>query len=189
MRNALIGKTALYASALLLAATLFGGTAGAAWIRGQVHLNLRTGPGTERRIITTISTGDRVTVLDSTEEWIQVRIADGREGWIPIGFLADEAPANIRLERSEAELSELRENLEETTTEAEELRSSNATLTTRSKELSEENKRLTTENHRLKGGARWSEWITGASILVVGMLIGAILQSWSSRRSHSRVRL
>jgi uncharacterized protein YgiM (DUF1202 family) len=102
MRDAVKVKTALYASALLLAATLFGGTAAAEWIRGQVRLNLRTGPGTERRIMTTISTGDRVTVLDRTEEWIQVRIADGREGWIPAGFLADGPPAMIRLERTTA---------------------------------------------------------------------------------------
>jgi hypothetical protein len=59
----------------------------------------------------------------------------------------------------------------------------------RNQVLNSRNRRLETENHRLKAGTRWPEWITGASILAVGMLMGAIFHAWTNRRSHSRVRL
>ena len=175
--------------ALALAMMLLAAPAMAEWVRGEVRLNLRTNPGPDRRIITTIATGDRVTILEEGEDWTRVQIEDGREGWIPAGFLASEPPAAVRLEQQDSQLSTLKERLQETSTTAEALRSNNESLTQSNEVLTDENKQLTEENHRLKAGARWPEWIAGASILVTGMLIGAILQSWSGRRSHSRVRL
>lgn len=182
-------RAAGHALASALITALFVGTAGAEWIGGEVRLNLRVGPGPTRKIITTISTGDSVTVLSRDEEWVQVQIADGREGWIPAGFLVDEVPAVVRLKRAETELSGLRKSMGGATEEAETLRSSNETLTTKNEALTSENRRLETENHRLKAGARWPEWIAGASILVVGMLMGAIMHAWTGRRAHTRVRL
>jgi hypothetical protein len=40
----------------------------------------------------------------------------------------------------------------------------------------------------LRAGARWPEWIAGASILAVGMLMGAILQSANGRRARPKIR-
>ena len=48
---------------------------------------------------------------------------------------------------------------------------------------------LERENFELTSGARWPEWITGAAILGIGMLMGAILQSVSGRRQRPRIRL
>ena len=118
-----------------------------------------------------------------------MQIADGREGWIPEGFLVDEVPTAVDMRRSDTELSGLREGLKGVTAEVEKLRSSNQTLVERNQVLNSQNRSLETENHRLKAGTRWPEWIAGASILAVGMLMGAIFHAWTSRRSHSRVRL
>jgi hypothetical protein len=41
----------------------------------------------------------------------------------------------------------------------------------------------------LRAGARWPEWITGACLLAVGMLMGAIVQSVNGRRARPRIRL
>jgi SH3 domain protein len=161
----------------------------AEWVRGEVRLNLRTGPGPDRKILASIATGDRVTVLEHTEGWTLVRIEDGREGWIPGGFLADEPPPTVRLERTETQLQELQDRLQRTATEAEELRSNNQNLSTTNQTLSTRNQTLDDENRSLKAGVRWPEWITGASILVMGMLLGAILQAWTNRRAYSRIRL
>src|SRR5262245_39907833 len=67
----------------------------AEWVRGEVTLNVRTGPGPDRKIISSIATGDRVSVLENGDGWTLVRIQDGQEGWIPGGFLADQPPAAV----------------------------------------------------------------------------------------------
>ncbi len=159
------------------------------WVRDEVRLNLRTAPGSDRKIIATVATGDQVTVLEEGEEWMRVQIVDGREGWIPAGFLVKEPPAILRIEQQTTQLTQLQEKLQEATAETRQLRSSNETLATHNESLSTEKQELDTENHRLRAGARWPEWIAGASILIVGMLVGAILQSWTGRRSQSRIRL
>ena len=187
-----IGRVARPAAAfsLVFAVVLaWHGAVHAEWIKGDVRLNLRTGPGTERRIITSVGTGDRVTVLDRVEGWTHVRVADGQDGWVPAGYLAAEAPPTVRLEQAETELEGIRRKLEELTSETEELRSANTSLTATNKGLTVSNDRLDLENRDLKAGARWPEWITGGSILVMGMLMGAIMQSWHGRRGHGRIRL
>ena len=90
-------------------AALFAMSAGAetAWVKDQVRLNLRSGPGTKYRIIEGIGTGDQIEVLTRAEGWTQVR-TETNKGWIPEGFLQPEAPAAIRLERLEAQTADVR---------------------------------------------------------------------------------
>ena len=96
-------------SALLIATTLaLAGLpsvslAERAWIKDEVRLNIRTGPGVEYRIRGAVKTGDSFEVLSRTEGWTEVRGRDALQGWIPAGYLQAEAPARIRLERHEAE--------------------------------------------------------------------------------------
>ena len=40
-----------------------------AWVRAELRLNLRTGPGNKYRIVGALGTGDSVTVLKETENW------------------------------------------------------------------------------------------------------------------------
>src|SRR5438552_2586338 len=70
-----------------------------AWVKDELRLNLRTGPGNEYRIKGFIKTGDSVTVLSRREGWVQVRTssADLGDGWIEDGFLGGEPPAAMRL--------------------------------------------------------------------------------------------
>jgi hypothetical protein len=50
-------------------------------------------------------------------------------------------------------------------------------------------KKLTVDNLELRAGARYPEWITGASILAAGMALGAMLHRSSGRRTPKRIRL
>jgi uncharacterized protein YgiM (DUF1202 family) len=65
-----------------------------AWVRGDVRLNIRTGAGTQFRIVGGAGTGDPVTILQRSDKWTKIRMDDGREGWIPIGYLQPEPPPN-----------------------------------------------------------------------------------------------
>ena len=159
------------------------------WVRGEVRLNLRSGAGTQFKIIGTVSTGDELVVLDTAESWTRVRTQDGRIGWIPAGYLETEPPAALRLEEVETEAATLRAELEKIRAETSRLRESNASLSAADSGQREKIESLQVENYELRASSRYQEWITGAMILGLGMLIGALLHRNSTRRPSSRVRL
>ena len=158
-----------------------------AWIRGDVKLNVRTGPSTDHRIVAGVETGDDVLILARADSWTQVRTKRGKEGGIPAGYLDTTPPPLVRLEQLESELESTLEQLTLVTSEAERLREENQTLAGRDEEQQSSIRSLTEENLDLKAGARWPYLISGASILGAGMLIG--LAMGRSGKKKSRIRL
>ena len=69
------------------------------------------------------------------------------------------------------------------------LQQQNAEISKKDGEQQAEISHITRENMELKAGARWPEWIVGASVLAAGMLIGDVLHRNSTRRPPSRIRL
>jgi curli biogenesis system outer membrane secretion channel CsgG len=45
-------------------------------------VNVRSGPGTTHGIVTSVKRGDRLTFLGESGNWYQVRLPNGKEGWI-----------------------------------------------------------------------------------------------------------
>lgn len=159
-----------------------------AWVRGA-PLNIRSGPGNEFRILGTAQPGDRMTVLKRGDGWTRIATPDGKKGWIAGGYLDPQAPPTVRLAEAEAEVAELRDSLSTTTADSERLRSTNETLSSTDSGQKAEIERLTKENYKLRAGTRSAEWLTGALILSMGMVLGAILHSLSGRRRSQRLRL
>lgn len=179
---------ALVAVPLVLFATA-SALAEPAWVRGGIRLNLRTEPGTQFRIIGGVSTGDAVDITERTEGWTQIRLADGKSGWIPEGYLLAKPPPTVRLGQLEDEVTSLRAQLESSNARGIELETTNETLASRDGGQRSEIDRLEVENAELRANRRWPEWITGASVLAAGMLLGAILHRNATRRPTSRIRL
>ena len=70
------------------------------WVKSKdVKLTLRTGAGTQYRIIGGLTTGDAVTILSLSDGWTYVRTSDGKDGWVAAGFLGPEPPAVVALEK------------------------------------------------------------------------------------------
>ena len=161
-----------------------------AWVmEREVNLTLRTGAGTQYRIIGGIKTGDAVTILSRGDGWTRVRIADGKEGWVSEGFLQPSPPAQVALSELEEDAEELRDQIETLTKETAELRAANEKLTGSDASQRAEIDRLTRDNYKLRAGARWPEWITGGVIVLVGLALGAILGRSAGRRRQQRIRL
>jgi len=160
-----------------------------AWVKDELRLNVRTGPGTQFRILGAVGTGDKMEILKETEGWTRVRIKDIGEGWIPAGFLQPEPPAGVQLAQHKAETVEFRSKVDSLTARTGELEARNASLEQRDGTQRAEIESLTRENLELRAGARWPEWITGAGILIAGMVMGAVLQSIAGRRQRPRIRL
>lgn len=168
-------------------------SAEAGWVRGEVRLNIRTGPGNQFRIIGAVKTGDEVAVLERGEEWTRIQIGtedgESKEGWIPAGYLQIEPPATVQLEQAVTRTEALEQELATLKSESGKLRADNETLASQDGNQQTQIKQLTMENMELRAGARYPEWITGASIFAAGMVLGAWLHRNSARRQPTRIRL
>lgn len=180
------GLVALVSSLCLLAEAA---AQGQSWVSGERKLNLRRGASTEYKIIGSVTSDEPVTVLGSENGWTHVRLESGREGWIPGGYLSSDAPPAVRLEQLEVEARTLRERLETTEDQAERLGRENGDFKKTDTAQRERIAELTTENHELRALVRWREWVTGASILVIGMIVGAILGRSSRNKRSNRLRV
>ncbi len=99
------------------------------FVNVEIKSALRTGPGLERKILAFVATGDPVAeILEENEEWSHVRLASGKEGWMPKRYLTTVKPSNLLLE---------------------ELQGKHAELEARAVRLEEENRALTTKNEQL----------------------------------------
>ena len=86
-------------------------------------------------------------------------------------------------------MTTLETELDSLKTESGELRENNEILSTQDSDQQTTIKELTMDNMELRAGARYPEWITGASIFAAGMVAGAMVHRRSSRRQPSRIRL
>ena len=178
-------------TALLLAAALMASAAGAetGWVKDELTLNLRTGPGNQYRIKGFLKTGESVEIVNRREDWIEVRSPRLGGGWLPEGFLQPEPPAYMRLEKTEKETADFRSQFATLNERVKQLEGENGELSRTDSAQRTEIDTLTRDNMELRAGARWPEWITGAAILSAGMALGAIVHGVSGRRQRPRIRL
>ncbi|MDM8549252.1 TIGR04211 family SH3 domain-containing protein [Desulfobacterales bacterium HSG2] len=94
----------------------------------EIEITMRTGPGNHRQIIAMLSSGQKVSVLERGEGWTNVRIPDGKEGWVLSQYLTSKRPAKYELEV---------------------LKKEHESLSVQVASLIEENRKLKTENKKL----------------------------------------
>jgi SH3 domain protein len=163
-----------------------------AWVKDELRLNIRTGPGVQYRIVGVLQTGDAVQVVSRGEGWTEVRLENTENtenGWIPEGYLQPTPPARVALAKREVESAALQKRLAALTESESQLRTAHEEISSRDAEQQAEIARLNRENLELRAGARWPEWITGAGIVLVGMILGAIVARGSGRRRQPRIKL
>lgn len=119
----------LLITAIVLAA--FSAQAETMYVSNIVKITLRTGPGTDHKILRMLPSGQQVEILNSEGDWSYVRLPEGMEGWLLTRFISAEKPSSLILKALEKEHQTL-------LGEAERLQAEN-------QNLSEENSRLTAE--------------------------------------------
>ncbi|BEQ16378.1 TIGR04211 family SH3 domain-containing protein [Desulfoferula mesophila] len=68
------------------------------YVTDQLRITVRSGPSTGNKVIAMAETGDKMAMLGSNPDgWTQVRLADGKEGWVLTRFMQKERPAKLRL--------------------------------------------------------------------------------------------
>ena len=160
-----------------------------AWVGDDLRVNIRSGASNRYRVIGAIGTGDKVQILSRLEGWTQVRTDKIEDGWMPAGYLQSEPPARLILAERDRKIAELERRVEESTASESRVRLERDDLASRDAEQQSEISRLTRENLELRVGARWPEWLTGAGIVLVGMVLGSVVARGSNRRRQPRIKL
>ena len=84
------------------------------YVTDEFKLMLRTGPGIGNKIIKTLPTGTKLSVViqDAGKGHSQVRTEDGTIGYVFTKFVSQEVPAKFRVQSLEKQLAELQGNPE-----------------------------------------------------------------------------
>ncbi len=171
----------LVAATICLAATA---SAQREYIRDEIRVNMRAGPGLQYRIIKVMVSGEPVHRLGEQDDWVRVSTAEDEEGWVPGGYLSSAVPPSVtlpqvqsKLARADARVGELEQKLKAQAEAIQELES-----------LRERSSELETENSELRWSTGWKSMATGAVVLLVGILIGVAMPRGSAR-SARRIKL
>lgn len=128
----LLKRFRLLGSVLLLclfSASVYGETM---YVSDILKLTLRTGPSIENKIIAVIDSGQMMEVVEFGDEWSQVQLPNGKEGWVLSRYLTTNETNNIKLQRLETKHKNLMVQAAE--------------LLEENNRLKEENKRFSTES-------------------------------------------
>ena len=118
---------------LLFACLLVLWTVGAAspetaYVTDTLKITMRTGKGTDHKIIQMISSGQDVEVVEPGEDWTKIRLEDGREGFVLTRLLTRQLPVQRQVEGLRNELEALKRKTREPLQEINRLESENKML-------------------------------------------------------------
>ncbi len=76
------------------------------WVAESCEIAVRTGPALDRKIIALVPSGTAVEIINAGDEWCEVRLPSGKEGWSQTKELSTELPSEIKLARMEKKLAD-----------------------------------------------------------------------------------
>ncbi|BBO89241.1 hypothetical protein DSCOOX_24210 [Desulfosarcina ovata subsp. ovata] len=69
------------------------------YVTEEFEITMRTGPATDRKIISLIQSGKALQMVEKGDEWSMVREPGGKEGWVLNRYLTASQPCAMVLER------------------------------------------------------------------------------------------
>jgi SH3 domain protein len=200
MHDARIRQSRLARAALAVATILAAPMAAAetVYVTDELRLGLHRAEDTSDLPFRTLSSGDRLEVLERATNYALVRTEDGAEGWVKSAFLIGEAPARFRLAQVEAELeakSSLAAGAEAAIAEARErageaeaallaLREETAAATDRLARLESEHRQAERRLEAYRGALPLTWSLAAAALALVAGFVGGLW--FFDRRSRAR---
>lgn len=99
------------------------------YVRGVTKITMRTGPGTDRKIIAMLLSGDKLRILEHQKDWSMVKTSDGKSGWVLTRFLTEEVPDAILVQQLKKENQRLVAGLDASQENGRKLKARNEVLT------------------------------------------------------------
>ena len=160
------------------------------FLNDSIKIMMRTGRGTDYRIIAMPSLGQKVTVLEDAGDWVKIRTDAGTEGWVLSRFVGYDIPYRIRFDELQKEYTLVSEKLSVLEQENKRLTQENREMDKRLKteigQMTAEVEKLSKENRILRDemANRLIKWfLAGAGVLFFGFLIGYLTKR-GRRRSY-----
>lgn len=127
------------------------------YIAESFEITLRTGPGTDRKIIAMIPAGKQVEIVHKGDDWSEVTY-NGKQGFVLTRYLTDELPTSLALERLQNRHNGLLAKNTELQTRSNELTNENKQLKETLSKTQNDLSGLTTEHETLRQGS--SEYLS-----------------------------
>jgi SH3 domain protein len=81
------------------------------YVASVTEISLRTGPSVDNKIIAMLKTGSKLEIIEFNTDWSQVRIDNGKSGWVLSRFITPKKPEILLLdelkEKNQALLSKI----------------------------------------------------------------------------------
>ena len=152
------------------------------YVRDEIRINMRAGPGNQYKILKVLTSGEVVNQLGGVEGWTNISLASGEQGWVPGGYLVELAPASVAVPRLQADLNKANEKIGE----LEQKLAKQAESIKEVEDLRSENQRLETDFITLSNSS-WAHAIgTGGLIAFIGIVVGA---AWPRGGKSRRLKL
>lgn len=138
-------------SALFIFSSIAAAQAKTVWVDDQLYLPVRSGAGSQYRIIeNAVPSGTPLEVIETSDTgYTRVRTAKGNDGWVSSQYISNTPIAADRLktvsrqlEQAKTELSSLKGQLKDVSSERDALSTAESSLSTRSDELQQELRRI-----------------------------------------------
>jgi len=168
---------------IFLLITLTVNQAAGLYVSDSLKVTMRTGPGVEHKIIAMVVSGQEVKKLRSQSGWTQVRLSDGKVGWILDRFLIPEEPSRLALEKLRKKHDALQVKTAPLLKENKNLTKKNKELNSQLAEVTKKAEKLNKELIDLKQSRALYWFFLGTGVLLLGFLIG-FLSRRPQRRSY-----
>lgn len=77
------------------------------YVSENIRLTVRKDPGNDKKIVSILTSGDQVNVLQFGDEWTKIRLSDDKEGWVLSRFLSTQMPSSVALKALEKKYADL----------------------------------------------------------------------------------
>lgn len=120
------------------------------YVSEDFEITLRTGPGTDRKIIALIPSGQPLEIVTPGEEWTEVTTPSGKQGWVLSRYLTSRVPTALKLERLKLNYDKMQEDYNALRQKAATLEESNQRLSQNLGETQSELGQLSKAHENLK---------------------------------------
>ena len=130
------------------------GAAETKYVTEDLNITLRTGPGTDRKIIAFPNAGDPLEIVTPGEEYTEVTTRGGKQGYVLTRYLTNKEPARVVLARLEQQHSQLEAKYQELQQKSTQLSGDSKSLSGELAQTQKQLEQVTTEYESLKNESK-----------------------------------
>lgn len=162
-----------------------------AHISDTVYVFTHGGPGNQYRINGRVNSGEAVTVLNRSNQYVEIRTEGGRTGWVPAEFVSAGESLQARLpalkttlEENEATISSQQREIAQLQQHVEQLSSGNRDYAQEVESLQAQMRRLQSEIDNMDQSNQ-IRWLTNGGLIALGgVILGLLIPHFPKRRKR-----